>query len=183
MRRPLWASRVTRARSRAPASRPMGRALPGHREHGAELVAVQAGGLAVVGDLGPAHVSDGRAHQHALVNGVLVEAGQRGQTPRDGRGRPPGRLELAGVQLDMHAGRLQDCEVVSGAPAPPVGQVATVGGAGVPGVAGQERQRERDGLALVAGGTDEPAVGRAGDKFAHGDGCGCLARRMRAGVS
>lgn len=55
-----------------------GRAPAGRLQQRAELVAVQPGGLAVGGHLGPAHVRDGRAHEHALVNGVLVEAAQRG---------------------------------------------------------------------------------------------------------
>jgi hypothetical protein len=48
------------------AGTPAGRRAPtGDREHGAELVAVQAGGLAVGGRLGSAHVRDERAHERA----------------------------------------------------------------------------------------------------------------------
>jgi hypothetical protein len=121
------------------------------------LGAVQAeGGRDVVGR-GPLDVREWVDRQQAFGDGVAVEAGQDRQPAADGGGGAALLFEAAGVGVDVDAADGQRVEVLAGAPAPPVGQVAAVGVAGVALAEGeQERPREPVGRAR---GKVEPGAG------------------------
>ncbi len=69
---------------------------------------------------------------------VPVEARQGGEATPDGGGSSAVFLEFAGVELDVGAGDLEQCEVVLFAPAVEHAQVERVRLSGPTGVAGQE---------------------------------------------
>ena len=61
---------------------------PGGDQQGAELVAVQRGGVRLVVQPGAADVGGGRVPQELFFDGVLVKPGDGAQPPGDGGAGP-----------------------------------------------------------------------------------------------
>jgi hypothetical protein len=79
------------------------RAEPGGDQQGAELIAVQRGGMGLIVHLRTADVGGRGVIQEFLFGGVLVEPGDGGQPAGDGRaGAAPG-LEFPGEAFDVGA--------------------------------------------------------------------------------
>ena len=113
-------------------------AEPGGDEQGADLVAVQAGGVGLVVQAGPAHVHRRGDRDEAFLFGVAVEAGDRAQPAGDGGPSPTQRLEVAAEPFDVSPARPEQRDRAFGAPRCPLAQIQGVGLAGQTGVAGQE---------------------------------------------
>ena len=93
-----------------------GVAEPGGDEHGADLVAVEAGGVRLVVEARAAHVHRGRHRDEAFLFGVAVEARDRAQPARDRGPSPTERLEVTGERLDVGATRTEQRDPTFGAP-------------------------------------------------------------------
>jgi hypothetical protein len=103
-----------------------GRGALGGAEQGAGLVAVEPEPRAVVGDPRPAHPGGGVAQHGPLVDGLGVEAGERGEVADPRRGGAAGLLELAHPALDVDALGGEHVEVALRAPPRPGAQRAPV---------------------------------------------------------
>jgi hypothetical protein len=110
----------------------------GGDQHGADLVAVQAGGVGLVVQPGPPHVRRQGQGDQAFLFRVAVEAPHGAQPPGDRGPGPPERLEVAGEALDVGAARTEHLYVMFGAPSDVLAQVERVGLEGEAAVAGQE---------------------------------------------
>ena len=115
-----------------------GGATPGGGEERADFVAVQAGGMGFAVELGTADVSGRGLSEEVFLDRVLVQAGDGGQPPGDGRPGPPGRLEVAGEQLDVGAADREQPQLPLAAPGGELAQVQRVGLPGQAAVPGQE---------------------------------------------
>jgi len=91
------------------------RAEPGRYQHRAELVAVQRGGVRLVVHPGPVDVRRRGVAEEPFLDGVSVEAGDRGQPAGDGAARPAAVLQGAGVALEVGAAHLEQPDVTLGA--------------------------------------------------------------------
>jgi len=80
-----------------------GRAQAGGDEQGAELVAVQGGGVGLVVQPRPADVHGGRMIEELFLDGVLVEPGDGAQPPGDGGTGTAAGFQVAGEALDVRA--------------------------------------------------------------------------------
>ena len=78
-------------------------AEPGGDEQGADLVAVQAGGMRFVVQPGTAHVHGRRVVEEFFLDGVAVEPGHRAQAAGDRGPGPAAGFEVAGEGLDVRA--------------------------------------------------------------------------------
>jgi hypothetical protein len=116
---------------------------PGGHQHGADLVAIEAGGVGLVVEAGSTHVRRRGDRDEAFLFGVAVEA-DHGAEPAGDRGPGPTQgLDVAGEALDVGATRTEHRQVVFGAPGHVLAQIQRVGVAGEAAVAGQEpRQRQ-----------------------------------------
>jgi len=114
---------------------------PGGNQDGAELVAVQGGGMRLVVHPGPADMRGGRVAEQPLLDRVPVEAGHGRKPPGDRAARPAAVLELAGVALDVGSPDLEQAHVALGAPGGEQAQVHGVGVASLAAVAGQEADK------------------------------------------
>jgi hypothetical protein len=84
-----------------------GRAEPGGDQQRAELVAVQAGGVRLIIQAGTADMGSRGMLQELLLDGVLIESGDRAQPAGDGRTSPTLRFEVAGEAFDVRAAGLE----------------------------------------------------------------------------
>ena len=128
IRRPLRASSEAR----------VGRRQAGRHQKGAQLVAVQAHGVRLVVEAGPADVHGRGVLDETLFGGVAVEPGDGRKPPADGGLGLAVLLEVAGVQLDVGAVGVEQAQLAIGAPGEELAQVQGVGLAVAPAVAGQE---------------------------------------------
>ena len=115
-----------------------GEAEAGGDEQGAELVAVQGGGVRLVVQPGPAHLHGWGVVQELLLDGVPVEARAGAQPPGDGGPGAAAGFEVAGEALDVGAAGSEQGQVAALAPAGVLAQVQLVGLAGQAAVPGQE---------------------------------------------
>jgi hypothetical protein len=115
-----------------------GRPESGSDEEGAELVAVQSGGVRFVVQPGTPHVRGRGALEEFFFDGVLIEPGDRAQPPGHGGASPAFRLKLAGEGLDVRAADREQRQRPALAPAGELAQVQGVGLAGQAAVSGQE---------------------------------------------
>jgi len=76
-------------------------AKPVGNEQRADLVAVQAGGVALAVQAGPSNVGGRGMVEQVLFHGVLVQPCDGGQPPGDRGSGTTGVLQLAGEQLDV----------------------------------------------------------------------------------
>jgi hypothetical protein len=125
-----------------------GRAEPGGDQKGAELVAVQGGGVRLVIQPGTAHVRGGRVVEELFLDGVPVEPGDGAQSPGHGCAGPPECFQFAGEGLDVGAAHREQRQRPATAPAGELAQVESVGLAGQAAVPGQEPS---EGQPLCAG--------------------------------
>ena len=115
-----------------------GAAQPGGDQHGADLVAVQAGGVGLVVQAGTPDVRRRRDADQTFLFGVAVEARHRAQPARDGGPGPAEGLEVAGKAFDVNTARPEHRQPVFGAPGHVLAQIQGVGVAGQAAVASQE---------------------------------------------
>jgi len=80
-----------------------GRAEAGDDERGAELVAVQGGGVRFVVQPWPANMHGGRVIQEFFLDGVPVGPGDGAQPAGDGGAGAAAGLQVAGEALDIGA--------------------------------------------------------------------------------
>jgi hypothetical protein len=154
------------------------RAEPRGDQEGADLVAVQGGGVRLVvqprpPDVGGGRVvewSSGRVVEELFLHGVLVEPGDRAQPPGHGSAGTAAGFEFAGEGLDVSSPNRKLRHRPGAAPAGELAQVECVslpGQAAVPGqVAG-----EREPLGLGEEGLDgdeSTGWGRGGHGFQRG---------------
>ena len=135
-----------------------GRGQPGSDEEGADLVAVQAGGVRLVVQAGPADMRRRRPLEQALLFGVAVEAGDRAEPTSDRRPSAPTGFEVAGEALDVGPAGAEQAQVVLGAPGDELAQVQRVGLTGQASVAGEER-RQRVPLGVGERQVDDRDIG------------------------
>ena len=114
-----------------------GRAEPGGDQEGAELVAVQGGGVRLVVQPGTADVRGRRIIEEFLFGGGPVEPGDGAQPPGDRGAGPALGFQFAGVGLDVGAADREQCQGAGAAPAGELAQVEGLGVAGQATVAGQ----------------------------------------------
>jgi hypothetical protein len=115
----------------------------GGDQHGADLVAVQAGGVGLVVKARSPHVRRRGHGDQALLFGVPVEARHRAQPTSDRGPGPPEGLEVTGEPLDVGAACPEHRHPVFGAPSDVLAQIERVRVTGEAAVAGQEpRQRQ-----------------------------------------
>ncbi|MDP9331941.1 MAG: hypothetical protein M3Q30_01320 [Actinomycetota bacterium] len=115
-----------------------GVAESGGDEHGADLVAVEAGRVRFVIETRSSDVHRGRYRDESFLFGVAVEAGDRAQPSRD---RGPGTthsLELAGEGLNVRTFHIEQGEAMVGAVGDVLAQIERVCLMGEAGVTGQE---------------------------------------------
>jgi hypothetical protein len=116
---------------------------PGGHQHGADLVAIETGGVGLVVQAGSTHMRRRRDRDQAFLFGVAVEAGHGAKPASDRRPGPAQRLKMAGEALDVGATCTEHRHPMLGAPGHVLAQIQCVGVAGQPAVAGQEpRQRQ-----------------------------------------
>src|SRR5215470_1166975 len=128
-------------------------AEPGRDEQGAELVAVQGGGVRLVVQPRPPHVSGRGMLEELFFDRVLVEPGDGAQPPRDGGTGAAVGFEVASEAFDVGTA---DGEQGQGAGAAPGGELAQVEGVCLPGqapVPGQE-PGEGEPFGVCEGGLD-----------------------------
>ncbi len=101
------------------------RAEPGGDQEGADLVAVQSGGVRLVVQPRPPDVRGRRMVEEFLLDGVPVEPRDRGQAAGDGGPGPAAALEFPGEGLDVGAA---DREQRHGPGSAPAGELAQVEG-------------------------------------------------------
>ena len=99
------------------------RAEPSGDQQGAELVAVQNGGVRLVVHLWPPDTGGQGVLEELLLDRVLVEPGDGTQAPGDSSTGTTARFQVAGEALDVSAA---DGEHVKGAGAAPAGELAQV---------------------------------------------------------
>jgi hypothetical protein len=114
------------------------RAEPGGDQEGAELVAVQPGGVRLVVQPRPADVRGGRVVQQLFLDGVPVEPRHRAQAAGDGGPGPATSFQIAGEELDVGPADLEEVQLVLLAPAHELPQIQLVGLPGEAAVPGQE---------------------------------------------
>ena len=115
---------------------------------GAELVAVQGGGVRLVVQPGTADVRGRGMVEELFLNGVPVEPGDGAQPSGDGGAGPPARLQFAGEGLDVGAA---DREQRQGPGASPAGELAQVEGVGLAGQSAVPGQEAGEGEPLGVG--------------------------------
>jgi len=115
-----------------------GRAEPGGDQQGAELVAVQGGGVRLVVQPRAADVRGRGMIEKFLLDGVLVEPGDGAQPPGNGRPGTAVGFHLAGERLDVRAAHREQRQRPAAAPAAELTQVEGVGLTGQAAVPGQE---------------------------------------------
>ena len=127
------------------------RAEPSGDQQGAELVAVQNGGVRLVVHPWPPDTGGRGVLEELLLDRVLVEPGDGTQAPGDSSTGTTARFQVAGEALDVSAA---DGEHVKGAGAAPASELAQVQRVGLPGqaaVPGQE-PGEREPFGVSEGG-------------------------------
>ena len=134
------------------------RGQPGSDEEGADLVAVQAGGVRLVVQARPANMGRRRPLEQAFLFGVAVEAGHRAQATSDGCPSAPTGFEVPGEALDVGPAGAEQAQVVLGAPGDELAQVQRIGLTGQASVAGQER-RQRVPLGVGERRVDDSDIG------------------------
>ena len=111
---------------------------PGGDQQGAELVAVQRGGMRLVVHPRPADMGGRGVIEEFFLDGVLVEPGDGAQPPGDGgAGAAPG-FQVTGEALDVGAADGEQGQGAGAAPGGELAQVQRVGLAGQAAVSGQE---------------------------------------------
>jgi len=120
----------------------------GGYEEGADLVAVQAGGVGLVVEAGAANVDSWGAVQDAVLFGVAVEPGDRGQPSGDGGPGPAQLLEVAGEALDVGTADIEQAQVAALAPGDELAQVEGVGVTGQSSVAAKKPVRANRSASL-----------------------------------
>ena len=111
---------------------------PGRDQQRAELVAVQAGGVRLVVQAGPADMGGRGVVEEFFLDGVAVEPRDGAQPAGDGGPGAAAGFQVAGEALDVGAAGLEQAELVLLAPAGELAQVQLIGLAGQAAVAGQE---------------------------------------------
>jgi len=114
-----------------------GGAEPGGDQQGADLVAVQPGGVGLVVNPGPTNMGRRRVAEQVFLDRVAVQAGDGGQPPGDRRPGPASCLEVAGEQFDVGAADGEQAQAVLVAPG---GELAQVQSGGLSGHAAVPRQ-------------------------------------------
>ena len=144
-----------------------GAAQPGGDQQGADLVAVQADGVGLIVQAGPADMDRRGMIEEILLYGVAVEAGHGAQPPRHRRPSPATVFKVAAEGFDVGASGLEEMQAVVGAPSGELAQIQHVGVAGHPAVAGQESgQRQALPVAeLRLGGDQHRRCDRGGHRF------------------
>jgi len=128
----------------------------GGYEEGADLVAVEAGGVGLVVEAGPTDMNGRGSVEEAVLFGVAVEPGHRGQASGDGGPGPAELFEVAGEALDVSSADIEQAQLAALAPGDELAQIEGVGVTGQPAVAGQEAgEGELLGLAEHAVGDDD----------------------------
>jgi hypothetical protein len=102
-------------------------AEPGRDEQGADFAAVQADRVRLVVDPRAAEVDGWGVVEQVLLDGVLVQPGDRGQLPGDGGPRRARCFEFAGEQLDAGPADSEQPELPVVAPGSELAQVRRVG--------------------------------------------------------
>src|SRR5450756_1647470 len=115
-----------------------GRAECGGDQDGAELAAVQRGGVRLVVQPGAAHVRRRGAIQEFFLNGVLVEARDGAQAPGHGGACAAPGFKSTGEGLDVGAAGGEQGQGAGTAPGRELPQVQGAGVAGEAAVPGQE---------------------------------------------
>jgi hypothetical protein len=136
------------------------RSEAGGDEQRSDLVAVQADGVGLVVDPGPADMHRRRMGDQAFLLGVAVEAGHRAQPSGDRRGRPTLRLKFAAEGFDVAAADFEQLQMASVAEGDKLAELQRVRVAGQPSVATEE-PGQRDMFRV-----DQPRV-------VHDDGSRC----------
>ena len=114
-----------------------GRAEPGSDQEGAELVAVQGGGVRLIIQPRPAHVRGRGVVEELFLHGVLVETGDGAQPPGDGGAGAAACFQLTGERFDVRAADREQRQRAEAAPGGELAQVQGVGLAGQAAVAGE----------------------------------------------
>jgi hypothetical protein len=123
------------------------RSEPGGNQEGAELVAVQGGGVRLIIQPRPAHVRGRGVVEELFLHGVLVETGDGAQPPGDGGAGAAACLQLTGERFDVRAADREQRQRAEAAPGGELAQVQGVGLAGQAAVPGQlTGQREPLGV-------------------------------------
>jgi hypothetical protein len=130
-----------------------GRPEPGSDQEGAELVAVQGGGVRLVVQPRSADVRGRGVVEEFFLDGVLVEPGDGAQPPGDGGAGAAAGLQFAGERLDVGAADREQGQGTCPAPAAELAQVERAGLAGQAAVPGQE-PGEREPLGIGEGRLD-----------------------------
>jgi len=139
------------------------RSETGGNQEGTQLVAVQAHGVGLVVQAGPADVHSRGVLDEPFLLGVAVEAHDGGQAPPD-RGPCTAKFfELSGEQLDLGSVQVKEADAAPPAPCEELAQVEGVGLAGPARVAGQEAGEGHDFGARLPRVVDDDRCG-----FSHG---------------
>ena len=137
------------------------RGQPSSHEEGADLVAIQAGGMRLVVQSGPADMGRRRPLEQALLFGVAVETRDRAEATSDSCSSAPTRFEVAGEALDVSPPGAEQAQVVLGAPGDELAQVKGIGLTGQSSVAGKVR-RQRVPLSVGEHQVDDRDIGGHG---------------------
>ena len=113
------------------------RAEPGRDQQGAELVAVQAGGMGLIVRARPPDVGGRRVLEEVFLDGVLVEPGDSAQPPGDGGSGPALGFQVPGKAFDVGAANGEQGQGTGAAPGSELAQVQCVSLAGQAAVPGQ----------------------------------------------
>ena len=110
----------------------------GGDEHGADFVAVQSGRVRLVVQAWSTNMHGWGAVEESFFDGVLVQTGDRAQSPGDRCARPTTVLEVAGERFDVCAGDGEQSDATVVAPLRELAQVQRVRVTSEAGVAAQE---------------------------------------------
>jgi hypothetical protein len=120
----------------------------GGDKHRPDLVAIQPGGIRLIIQPRPANVHRWRVIQQAFFDGVVVQAGDRAQPPRDRCSCPAEVLEMTGERFDVVTTDREQGDPPVVAPPSELAKIQRVRLTGQPRVAAQE-SRQRSGLGVV----------------------------------
>ena len=157
-----------------------GLAEPGGDQQRAEFVAVQAGDMRLIVQPGTADMSGWGVIEQLLLDGVVAEPGNGAQPAGDGGPGAAAGFQVAGEALDVGAARLEQAQLMLGAPARVLAQVQRAGLAGQAGVTGQEPSQgeplglgDTGSIAAIAVDVDAVAMGHLPGRAVAREGWAC----------
>jgi len=140
---------------------------PGRHQQGSHLVAVKSGGMGLVIQPAPPDMRGRGMIQKFLFDGVLVEPGDGGQPPGDGRVSAAPGFQLPGEALDVGPADREQGQGAGAAPGGELAQVQRVRLAGQPAVSGQNPARASRSASVKAGWIVARAVDGAAVVIGH----------------